>query len=292
MLVGAHVSISGGLPTAVERGVERGCDAIQIMHQSPRAWRPQNHSAEQIDQFRELMAASRLEAVAVHAVYLINCASKDRTIRHKSIAALLHAVSLGDAIGAAGVVLHPGSSVGEAHGPSLGRVAAALGHVIGETERCPVLLEDTASAGNTLGRSFAELGDLIDRAGGHERLGLCLDCAHLLASGYDIRDDERLESVIDECEAEVGLDRLRCLHVNDSQVPLGSNVDRHANLPDGELGKRGLSAFLSEPRFEGLPALLEVPGPEGRGPDEGQIETARALRRQGLRRRARRGARR
>ncbi len=283
MLVGAHVSIGGGLPNAVARGVERRADAIQIMHQSPRAWRPQNHTPEQIAEFRELMEKSRLESVVIHAVYLINCASKDRTIRRKSIDALIHALRLGDTISADGVVLHPGSTVGEPHGQALRRVAKALVHALGESERCPLLLEDTAGAGNTLGRTFAELSELISLAGDDQRLGLCLDCCHLLASGYDIRDDARLAGVIDECAEVLGTERVRCLHVNDSKVPLGSNVDRHALLPVGELGKPGLSAFLSEPRFEGLPALLE--GGDGSGPDEAQVKLAKELRRQGLRRR-------
>ena len=283
MLVGAHVSIGGGLPNAVERGVERRADAIQIMHQSPRAWRPQNHTPEQIAEFRERMQSSRLESVVIHAVYLINCASKDRTIRRKSIDALVHALRLGDEIGADGVVLHPGSTVGEPHAQALRRVATVLKRALAESERCPLLLEDTAGAGNTLGRTFTELGELISLAGDDERLGLCLDCCHLLASGYDIRDDARLADVMDECVQALGAKRVRCLHVNDSKVPLGSNVDRHALLPEGELGKRGLSAFLSEPRFEGLPALLE--GGDGSGPDVYQVRIAKDLRRQGLRRR-------
>jgi deoxyribonuclease-4 len=163
------------------------------------------------------------------------------------------------------------------------RVGRALEHVLSESDRCPILLENTAGAGNTLGRSFEELARLVELGGGHPRLGICLDCCHLLASGFDIRNREGLEAVLDECVEVVGMERVRCLHVNDSQVPLGGNRDRHANLPDGELGREGLAAFLSEPRFEGLPALLEVPGPEGRGPDARQIAIAKRLRAEGLR---------
>jgi len=282
MLIGGHVSPAGGLPNAHARGVERGCDAIQVFHQSARGWRPTRHKPEDIERFRELMADGPVRSVMIHAVYLINCASRERDIRAKSLTSLVHAVRLGDAIGAGGVVLHPGSRKGEPLEPSLERVADALRHALAESERCRILLENTAGMGGTIGRSFPEIADLIDRAGGDARLGVCLDCCHMLASGFDIRTIDGLTSVIDDFVARVGLERLGCLHVNDSKMPLGSNRDRHADLPNGELGREGLAAFLSEPRFDGLAALLEVPGPDGRGPDAGQIELARELRRKGL----------
>ena len=283
MLVGAHVSPAGGLVKAHARGVERGCQAIQVFHQSPRAWRPTRHRDDDLEAFRQLMSDGPLEAITIHAVYLINCASRERDIREKSLTSLVHALRLGDAIDAAGVVLHPGSQKGEPYEQSLERIVDALSYALAESERCPLLLENTAGMTGTIGRSFRELADLIEGAGGDQRLGLCLDCCHLLASGFDIRTAEGLAGVIDDCASEVGLDRLGCLHVNDSKVPLGGNRDRHANLPEGELGQEGLAAFLSEPRFEGLPALIETPGPDGRGPDAGQVAIARELRERGLR---------
>jgi deoxyribonuclease-4 len=288
MLIGAHVSTAGGLVAAYERGVELGCDAIQIFNQSPRMWRPTQYSDDDVAAFRERLAEGSVRAVAIHAVYLINCASRDREIRKKSLNSLVHALRVGDAIGALGVVLHPGSQVKEPYEASLKRVGQALRHALDESERCPLLLEDTAGAGGTLGRSFSELARLIELGGGHDRIGLCLDCCHLLASGFDVTTDDRLAAVVDDCDSTIGLDRLHCLHVNDSKEPLGANRDRHANLPEGELGERGLSAFLSEPRFEGLPALIETSGPDGRGPDAGQVRIARDLRRRGLARRRRR----
>lgn len=282
MLIGGHVSPAGGLPKAHARGVERGCDAIQIFHQSPRAWRPTNHRAQDVARFRELMDEGPIRALTIHAVYLINCASRDREIRRKSLLSLVHALRLGDAAEADGVVLHPGSQAGEPLDECLPRIADAVRHALGESERCPLLLENTAGMTGTIGRSFGELADLIERSGGDGRLGVCLDCCHLLASGYDIRSASGLAAVVDDCVSELGLDRVRCLHVNDSKIPLGGNRDRHANLPEGELGREGLAAFLSEPRFEGLPALLEVPGPDGRGPDATQIAIARELREAGL----------
>ncbi|MGE5635789.1 MAG: deoxyribonuclease IV, partial [Nocardioidaceae bacterium] len=226
--------------------------------------------------------------VVIHAVYLINCASRDREIRAKSITSLVHALRMGDAIGADGVVVHPGSTLGEPHDEAIGRAAEAFAASLAESERCPLLLEDTAGGGNTLGRSFAELAALIEGAGAGERLGVCLDCCHMLASGFDIRTADKLAAVIDDCVEVVGLERVRCLHVNDSRAALGSNADRHAPLGEGELGARGCAAFLSEPRFDGLPALFEGPGFGGKAPERADVERARELRRNGLRARRRR----
>ena len=271
---------------AYDRGVEWGCEAIQIFNQSPRMWRPTTFKDEDVAAFRERLAEGPVRAVAIHAVYLINCASKDDEIRRKSLDSLIHALRLGDAIGAVGVVLHPGSQVKEPYEASMERVGEALRHALAESESCPLLLENTAGAGGTLGRTFEELARLVELGGGDERIGLCLDCCHMLASGFDIADAERLAGVIDRCVEIAGLERLRCLHVNDSQVPLGGNRDRHALLPEGELGEEGLAAFLSEPRFEGLPALLEtgVRGEKGPGPE--QMRIARELRERGLAARA------
>ena len=282
MLIGGHVSTAGGLVEAHRRGVERGCEAIQIFNQSPRAWRPTNWKEDDIAAFRELMAGGPIGAVVIHAVYLINCASKEPEIREKSLASLVHSLRLGDAIGAVGVVLHPGSQKGEPLEECLPRVGDAFRYALAESARCPLLLENTAGMTGTIGRSFAELAELIALTDGDERVGVCLDCCHLLASGSDIRTAEGLSEVIDDCVSVVGLDRLRSLHVNDSRIPLGANRDLHANLPEGELGREGLAAYLSEPRFEGLPALLEVPGPERRGPDASQIALAKELREEGL----------
>ncbi len=288
MLIGAHVSTSGGLVKAWERAAEMGCDAMQIFNQSPRMWRPTQYKDNDIAEFRARMADGPIKSVVIHAVYLINAASKEPDIREKSLTSLAHALRVGDAIGADGVVFHPGSTVGEAHEEALERVGDAIRHVLGESEECPLLLEDTAGAGNTLGRDFGELAKLLELGGGDDRLGICLDCCHLYASGYDIRTADKLAGVVDEAFETLGRKRIQCLHVNDSQTPLGSNRDRHALLPDGELGTRGLSAFLSEPRFEKLPALLE--GGQGQGANGEQIAIARDLRKKGVAARKRRKA--
>jgi deoxyribonuclease IV len=285
MLIGAHVSTAGGLDKAIERGTALGCESIQIFNQSPRMWRPTKYGAEDFATFREVMAASPVEAVVIHAVYLINCATKDKELRKKSLASLTHALRTGDGIGAAGVVLHPGAQKGEPHGPSMKRAAKTIAAALDDSESCPLLLEQTAGHKGLLGRDFDETAELIELAGSGKRLGLCLDSCHLFVQGYDVTDEAHLTAIVDEADAKVGLERLRCLHVNDAAAPLGSCRDRHANLGKGEMGKQGLAAFLSEPRFEGLPATLETPGPVKKGPDRKEVQAAKRLRKAGLKRR-------
>ena len=291
MLIGAHVSTGGGLPTAVERGVERGCDAIQIFHQTPRAWRPTAHSPENIAAFNAAFEASRIEAAVIHAVYLINTATPDEEIREKSLTSLVHALRLGDAIGAAGVVLHAGSRKQDPIDEAIARSGATVLEALAESETCPVLFENTAGTQGPLGRDFSELARLVEAAGAGERIGVCIDCCHLFASGFEILEPEQLTAVVDDFESQVGLDRLRCLHVNDAATALGSNRDRHASLGAGTMGE-GLGTFLAYPAFQGLPAILETPGPDGHGPDAEEVRRLRELHARGLARARRRTARR
>jgi deoxyribonuclease-4 len=276
-LLGLHVSPAGGLPKAVERGVERGCEAIQIFSQSPRRWAPTNHTDEAIAAFREALDASPIQSVVIHALYLANAGTDDPELREKSLTAITHSLRVGDAIGADGVVLHPGSAKGGDVGEAIDRCGSVFREALAESERCPLLLEDTAGAGGTLGRSFEELHRLLEVSGGDARIGLCLDSCHLLASGYDVRNAAALDAVLSEADAAFGLDRLRCVHVNDSQTPLGSNRDRHAPLGTGEIGEDGIAAVLSEPRFGGLPVIFEGPGVEGE-PNAQDMAIARRLR--------------
>jgi deoxyribonuclease-4 len=289
MLIGAHVSQSGGLEKAVGRGVERGAQAIQIFNQSPRMWRPTAYSDEDFAAFRTALEQSPIESVVIHAVYLLNCASEDGEIRKKSLRSLIQSLTVGAGIGAAGVVLHPGSAKKGEVPRAIKRAGTVIREALAESEHCELHLEDTAGAGGTLGRSFEELEALLDAAGGDDRLGVCLDSCHLYASGYDIASAGGLNETLDQCERTVGLRRLRSLHVNDSKTPRGSNRDRHALLGQGELGERGCSVFLSEPRFEGLPCLLET-GVEG-APGAEDVALAFKLRRRGLGARKRSAAR-
>jgi deoxyribonuclease-4 len=291
VLIGAHVSPAGGLPRAVERGVERGCHAIQIFNQSPRQWRPTAYGEQDVAAFREALAASPIGAVLIHAVYLVNCASDDADIRAKSLTSLTHSLRVGAAVGAAGVVLHPGSAKTGHVGEAIARAGATIREALAESEGCPLHLENTAGGGGTLGRSVDELAALLDAAGGGERLGVCLDSCHLYASGYDVRTPAGVDGLLEEVGAKIGLARLGSLHLNDSQGALGSCRDRHANLGHGELGERGCAAFLAAGPFEGLPCVLETPGPDGHGgPTAEEVALAMALRRKGIQARRRREA--
>jgi deoxyribonuclease-4 len=245
-------------------------------------WRPTNHKPDDIAAFNESFAASRLGSIVIHAVYLFNTASRDDEIKRKSMKSLLHALRLGDEIGADGVVLHAGSRKGDPAGEAIARSGEVVAEALAESDSCPVLYENTAGTQGPLGRDFDELAALVDAAGAGERVGVCIDCCHLFASGFEIARAEDLSARIDELDANVGRKRLACLHVNDSRVPLGANRDMHANVGEGELGAEGISTFLSEPRFEQLPAILETPGPDKKGADLAEVERARSLREAGV----------
>ncbi len=281
MLVGAHVSPAGGPANAVGRGVERGARSIQIFNQNPRAWKPHAYSDEQVGAYHAAFADSEVDGLLIHAVYLLNAASDDPEIRAKTLASLTASLRAGDALRAHAVVLHPGSAKTGDVGEAIARAGEVIAEALAESDACPLHLENTAGAGGTLGRSFAELAAVVDAAGGHERLGLCLDSCHLLASGYDVRTVETLDAVLDECDREVGLGQIGSLHLNDSQTPLGSNRDRHANPGEGEIGEAGCAVFLSEPRFDGLPCVLETPGRDRSGPTAQDMAHAKGLRDQG-----------
>jgi deoxyribonuclease-4 len=287
VLIGAHVSPAGGPANAIARGVEKGCRAIQIFNQNPRAWRPTVYSDEQVAAYREARRASKVDALLIHAVYLLNAASDDREIRDKTRTSLIASLQAGDALDAHAVVLHAGSAKTGSVGPAIKRAGKVIAEALAESENCALHLENTAGAGGTLGRSFHELAALIDAAGGDERLGVCLDSCHLLASGFEIRSADALAEVLDECVALVGIERVGSLHLNDSQTPLGSNRDRHADVGEGELGDDGCAVFLSEPRFDGLPCVLETPGADRKGPSPEDIAHVKDLRKRGLARRRR-----
>jgi deoxyribonuclease-4 len=292
MLIGAHVSPAGGLPKAVQRGAERGCRAIQIFNQSPRMWRPTVFADEAVAAFREELAASPIDAVVIHAVYLLNCASDDPDISAKSLASLTYSLRVGQRIGADGVILHPGSAKTGDVGEALARAGATIGEALAESEGCELHLENTAGACGTLGRSPEELAELLSAAAAsgsasERRLGVCLDSCHLLASGYDIRTAAGMDAVLKEAARKLGRGRIRSLHLNDSQTPLGSNRDRHANVGRGELGEEGCSAFLSAPRVQNLPCILETPGEDRAGPSREEVAFAMELRERGLKARKR-----
>jgi deoxyribonuclease-4 len=279
MLIGAHVSTGGGLPNAIERAEEIGCDAIQVFNQSPRMWRPTRYSDDDFAAFREAMKASRVEVVAIHAIYLINPATNDREMRKKSLDSLTHALRVGDGIGALGVVIHPGALKDDTRANARKRAVTVIKEALARSESCPIIYENTAGSPQLLGLDFDETAELIEKTGGPMRLGLCIDSCHLHATGYDVRTPAGMKELVDEIDAKIGLDQLKLLHVNDSRDARGSNRDRHAPIPNGEIGRRGMRAFLGEPRLQGLPAVLEGPGIDGKAVVRKDMQIIRRLHR-------------
>jgi deoxyribonuclease-4 len=277
MYIGAHLSSAGGLDKAIDRAEAVGADSLQVFTQSPRTWRPTNHDPATFDRFRERRAEVGLPGVLCHALYLCNFATPDDHVYQKSVAALRNTMQVACAIGADGVVVHVGSHLGAGFEAGLERVVPAMEQVLDLcSDETWLLMENSAGAGGTIGRSVEELATLYERLGRHPRLGVCLDSCHLYVSGIDVTDRAALDALLDELESLIGLDRLRALHVNDSAAPLGSNRDRHANILEGLLGEQ-LGVFLGNSRLQGLPGVLEVAGPNNKGPDANEVRKAKEL---------------
>ena len=277
MLIGAHISSSGGIDKAIDRAVAMEAESVQVFTQSPRTWRPTNHDPASFERFREKRAEAEIGGVLCHALYLCNLAAPDQAIYEKSILAMRNTMEVACGIGADAVVFHVGSHLGSGFEAGLERVLPALDVVV---ELCSdetwLLMENSAGAGGTIGRSIEELATIWERMDRHPRLGICLDSCHLWVSGYDVTDRKALNALLRDLDREIGLDRLRALHVNDAKAPLGSNRDRHDNIGEGVIGEK-LGVFLGHPKLQKLPALLEVPGRDGHGPDADEVRKTKEL---------------
>lgn len=278
-VIGAHVSASGGLWTAVERGLEIEAEAIQIFGSAPQTWRPTNHSPAAFERFRAAREAAGLRAVWLHCNYLPNLAHAEDEQWEKSIAAVTNALTVAHNAGANGVVLHTGSHKGKGIEAVLSRVAAALERIFADAPGdCLLALENAAGQGGTIGKSWNELGQIV-HAVPSERLAICLDTCHAFAAGYDIAKPEGLSAMLEELDAEVGIGRLAVMHANDSLMEFGSTRDRHQNIGDGHIGADGFRVILGNPAFDGIAMLLEVPGIDGQsGPDLENVRRLKALR--------------
>lgn len=278
-VIGAHVSASGGLWTAVERGLEIEAEAIQIFGSAPQTWRPTNHSPAAFERFRAAREAAGLRAVWLHCNYLPNLAHAEDEQWEKSIAAVTNALTVAHNAGANGVVLHTGSHKGKGIEAVLSRVAAAIERIFADAPGdCLLALENAAGQGGTIGKSWNELGQIV-RAVPSERLAVCLDTCHAFAAGYDIAKPEGLSAMLEELDAEVGIGRLAVVHANDSLMEFGSTRDRHQNIGDGHIGADGFRVILANPAFDGIAMLLEVPGIDGQsGPDLENVRRLKALR--------------
>jgi deoxyribonuclease-4 len=275
VLLGGHCS--GGIKKALENAHAFGMNSVQLFAQSPRTWRFPDHDPADLEAFKARREELGIGAVTIHALYLLNLASPKADFYEKSVETLSKTVDAACAIGAEAVVFHVGSHQGAGFDAGLQRVVPALAQAL---ERCSettwLCMENTAGTGDTIGRSLEELAALYEALDRHPRLGVCLDSCHLFASGYDVTDAGELDRVVKQLDGLIGLDRLRVLHVNDSKTPLGSNRDRHDNIGEGLMGSK-LAVFLGHPKLQGLPALLEVPGADGHGPDAEQMAKLRKL---------------
>ena len=282
MYFGAHVSAAGGISNAIDRIEKIGGNAVQLFTQSPRMWRPTEHTPEEVKRFRKRRRQARVKAVTCHALYLVNLASRDPTVRENSLAALRATMETADAIGSEAVVFHVGSHLGLGFDEAVALVEPALRELLElTTDDLWLCMENAAGTGGTIGRSIAELAVLADAVDGHPRLGLCLDSCHWWASGIDVSDPAALDAALEDLDSSIGLDRVRVLHANDSQTPLGSNRDRHELVGQGLIGD-GLGTFLAHPAFKSLPTITETW--ENKGEATEDLDRMRDLRRRGVRR--------
>jgi deoxyribonuclease-4 len=259
--LGAHLSIAGGLPRAVDRAQATKCQALQIFTKSVGQWRARPLPDEEVARFRARVRASGIAPVVAHNSYLINIAAAEPALRARSIAALAEEIDRAERLGLAGLVMHPGSYTSGSESEGLRLISVALSEILAARPRgkVKVLLEHTAGQGTNLGHRFEHLAAIIEQLRGSRRLGVCLDTCHLLTAGYDICSAEGYDQTFRDFDRIVGLDRLALFHLNDSKRPCGSRVDRHEHIGKGCLGLEPFRRILNDPRFADLPMLLETP---------------------------------
>jgi deoxyribonuclease-4 len=277
--LGAHVSVTGGLHHAFTRGQDIGCDSLQIFIKSPNTWHAKPLAAKQVGLYREAHQAHGAPPVVAHAAYLINlCATNPETLQ-KSRAGLGDELLRCSQLGVQGLVVHPGAHLGEGEACGIDGIAASIDAIFAEHPEITtrILLENTAGQGTTLGTSFAQLEQIIARTDAPERLGVCLDTCHAFAAGYDLTAPDGYARMLDEFERTLGLQRLVCLHLNDSKYPLGSRKDRHENIGQGEIGLEFFQRLLQDERLTHTPMLLETPIGDDEQGHKRDLELLRSL---------------
>ena len=280
MKIGAHVSTAGGISKSVARAVEIGCEAIQIFASSPQGWAFKPIPEPEIESFRSQAAEAGIDSVFLHAIYLINLGTPDEAHLERGVQSLVDYMNLAAEIGARGVVFHPGSHKGAGYEAVLDQTVAAIERVLENSQDGPYLtVENMAGMGQHIGAKFEELGRIIQRVNS-PRLKVCLDTQHSFAAGYDLASTEGIEAMISEFEETIGVSKLLVVHANDSKRPCGSGVDRHDNIGEGFIGESGFATMMGHPAFREVPFLLEVPGFEGKGPDQQNIDILKAIRQQ------------
>jgi len=276
--LGAHVSVAGGLENAFALGARLGCECLQIFVKNQRQWRAPKLQSDLVAAFRAAQRETGLGPVVAHASYLLNMASPQRDARRRSILAMVDEVERCEALGVDSLIFHPGSHLDATVEQGIENIANSLDDVHRKTPgyKTTILLETTAGQGTSIGHRFEQLADILERVQQPERLGVCLDTCHLFVAGYDFRNADGYEGMIDELDSVIGLSKVRCVHVNDSKRECGSRVDRHEHIGKGKIGKRGFAHFVNDTRFAGIPMILETPkGKDGRGTDLDKVNLKR-----------------
>jgi deoxyribonuclease-4 len=279
-LLGAHMSIAGGLHRALGRGREIACSVVQIFLKNQLQWEAKPYAQTEISEFKAAWRSAGMRAVFAHASYLINLAAAPPLEWRRAVNAFHDELERAEALGLPFVIIHPGSHKGLGLEDGVRRIANALDELTARTRgyRVMVLLENTAGAGATIGRTFEELAAILDRVRNAERIGVCLDTCHLFAAGYDIRSRDGYAAAMARCQRLIGLDRVRAFHLNDAKQSLGSGLDRHEKIGRGHLGRDAFRWLLNDRRWREVPMVIETPKePEPRA-DRQALKLLRSLR--------------
>jgi deoxyribonuclease IV len=277
MLLGAHMSVSGGLSTAFERAQSIGINTMQIFTKNQNRWVQKPASPEEIERWFTMQQQTGIGTVVAHAAYLLNLGTPDDALWEKSVDALVDELARAEQLSLVGVVLHPGAHMGSGEEAGLARIIAGLDRAHASTAgyKTLTLVENTAGQGSALGCTVEQLRVILSGVREPERVGFCFDTCHALAAGYDLRTPVVYAETMDRFDQAIGLERLRCFHFNDSKKGLGSHVDRHDHIGTGELGLAPFGFILNDPRFAGVPMILETPKSEDMHED---VENLRVLR--------------
>ncbi|HEX9940868.1 MAG TPA: deoxyribonuclease IV, partial [Thermoanaerobaculia bacterium] len=277
--LGAHVSVAGGLATAIERATTLGCTAIQVFVKNASQWRGRELGDEEAAAFRAAYAASAVGPLVAHASYLINLCTTDPALLERSREALADELVRCARLGVNGLVLHPGAHLGTGEEAGMDCVAASLDAVLTALQETParVLLENTAGQGSCLGYRLEHLAGIRERVSAPHRVGVCLDTCHAFAAGYAIHEPAGYEEFLAQVEELLGLDALGCIHLNDSVRPFASRRDRHAHIGEGEIGLDAFARFLQDPRLRDVPMVVETEPGDGMEGHRRDLETLRGL---------------
>jgi len=262
MKFGAHTSIAGGIVNALKRGASIGCDVIQIFVKNNMQWNGRPYTKTEIKQFTDELKKQKFYAIFAHTGYLINIAAPDSTkTREQSIRSLKLEIELADSIGLPFLVLHPGAHLGQGEEKGIKQAIAALNTVLKDTKEktVKIALEVTAGQGTCLGYRLEHIAEIFDRSDVPQRLGVCLDTAHLFEAGYNITSPDVWDKLLEQLDALIGINNLLAIHLNDSKTDIGSRVDRHEGIGKGKIGLKAFSRIVNDPRLSLLPGCLETP---------------------------------